>query len=129
MAKGKFVTAINCMDGQVQLPVIEFLKSEFKADYVDMITEPGPDGLPAESGADRSVVEQIINRVGISVEKHGSKVVAITAHHDCAGNPVSKDEHIAHLRQAIATIKSWGFDVEIIALWIDDNWQVHRAIL
>lgn len=129
MAKGKFVTTINCMDGRVQLPVIEYMKCEFGVDYVDMITEPGADGLLADSSANQSVVEQIKKRVRFSVEKHGSKLVAIAAHHDCAGNPVSKDEHIAHLRQAIATIKSWGFEVEIIALWVDDNWQVHRVIL
>lgn len=129
MAKGKFVTAINCMDGRVQLPVIEYLKSKFEADYVDMITEPGPDGLLANSSANRSVVEQIKKRVEISVKKHGSKVVAITAHHDCAGNPVEKEQHIEHLRSAVEAIKSWGFDVEIIALWIDDNWQVHRVVL
>ena len=35
----KFVTAINCMDGRVQVPVIEWLKKEYKADDVDMITE------------------------------------------------------------------------------------------
>ena len=37
MDKITFATAINCMDGRVQIPVIEYLKKEFKVDYVDMI--------------------------------------------------------------------------------------------
>lgn len=35
---GKFATAINCMDGRVQIPVIEYIKSKYEVDYVDMIT-------------------------------------------------------------------------------------------
>jgi len=40
-----FCTAVNCMDGRVQLPVINYLKERFSANYVDMITEPGPNGF------------------------------------------------------------------------------------
>lgn len=48
MKKYKFATALNCMDGRVQIPIIEFLKKKFKVDYVDMITEPGIDKILAE---------------------------------------------------------------------------------
>jgi len=44
----KFATAINCMDGRCQLPVIEWMKKRYGVEYVDMITEPGPDGVLAE---------------------------------------------------------------------------------
>ncbi len=37
-----FCTAINCMDGRTQLPVIEFLKNKLSVEYVDTVTEPGP---------------------------------------------------------------------------------------
>jgi hypothetical protein len=43
MSSGRFAAAINCMDGRAQLPVIEWLKRECGVDYVDTITEPGPD--------------------------------------------------------------------------------------
>lgn len=126
MEKGKFVTAINCMDGRVQLPVIEYLKSEFGADYVDMITEPGPDKLLGDSVTNQFEVEQIKRKAEISVEKHGSRVVAITAHYDCAGNPVGKDEHMMHLRSAMNVVKSCDFGVEIVLLWGDEKWQVRK---
>jgi len=38
----EFCTAINCMDGRVQIPVISFLEERFNARYVDVISEPGP---------------------------------------------------------------------------------------
>jgi len=49
MSNQKFATAINCMDGRVQTPVIKWLKNEYKVNYIDMITEPGPNKILAES--------------------------------------------------------------------------------
>ena len=42
MSRMKFATAINCMDGRTQLPVIAYLKEKCKIDCVDMVTEAGP---------------------------------------------------------------------------------------
>lgn len=36
------------MDGRVQLPVIKYLQDRFKVQYVDTITEPGPNLILAE---------------------------------------------------------------------------------
>ena len=83
--KDKFCTAINCMDGRVQLPVIKYLQKRVNAEHVDMITEPGPALILAARDKPK-LVESILDRLRISVEKHGSKAVAIVAHHDCAGN-------------------------------------------
>lgn len=124
MAKGTFVTAINCMDGRVQEPVISWMKKELKADHVDMITEPGPDQILAEGPY--LLIGSIIDRVRISLDAHGSKVIAIVAHHDCAGNPVSKDEHMAHLEQCVDEIGSWAPEVRIISLWVNKNWNVKK---
>lgn len=86
MAKATFVTVINCMDGRTQLPAIEFLKEKYSGDYVDSIIEPGPIKFLSEN-QDKSTVESIRKRVAISVEKHGSKVVGVVGHFDCAGQP------------------------------------------
>ena len=42
MTTGKFGTAINCIDGRAQEPLIAWFKSEHGLDYVDLITEAGP---------------------------------------------------------------------------------------
>jgi len=122
MAHGTFVTAINCMDGRTQCPVAHYLKGEFKADYVDTITEPGPDGLLATGNS--ATVESIKKRVLISVNAHHSKVVAVVSHDDCAGNPVSKAEHLDHLAKAIDVVKSWQLPVRILGLWVNEQWVV-----
>ena len=122
MAEGTFVTAINCMDGRVQEPVIKWMKQRFEADYVDSITEPGPDRIMVSGPA--YLQDSIKTRVDISVNGHGSRVVAVVAHHDCTGYPVSKDEHLAGLPTCTALIESWRFSVRILAIWLDENWQV-----
>jgi hypothetical protein len=123
MHKGKFGTAINCMDGRAQLPVIEFLKQKYSLDYVDMITEPGPDKMLSMGKSEQ--IESIKSRVLISVNAHGSEIILIAAHDDCAGNPVSKEEHIKEVKDCIKIIRSWQLPVKtIIGAWINEKWTL-----
>jgi len=126
MAEIAFATAISCIDGRVLQPVAEFLKKKYKVDYVDAITEPGPDGILA-ANQDKAAIESIKRRLGISTGKHGSKHIAVGGHHDCAGNPVDKETHLAHIRAAMKTVKSWGVKAGVIGLWVDDKWKVREV--
>ena len=118
-----FAAAVNCMDGRVQEPVIQYLKNNFGVDYIDMITEPGPDKIIAED-SDKYKMNSIKQRLDISVNLHGSKFIVMVGHADCAGNPVEKDIHIAQTLQSSATLKSWFPDVQVIPVWIGDDWIV-----
>ena len=123
MHTGKFGTAINCMDGRAQLPLTGWLKSKYGLDYVDMITEPGPEKMLSQGTPGQ--VESIKSRVRISVDAHGSQTILVAAHHDCAGNPVSREEHIRQVRDCLKVVKSWGLPVrDIIGVWINDSWAV-----
>jgi len=126
MSEGKFATAINCMDGRVQIPVTEFLKKKYGVDYVDMITEPGPNGILA-ANRDQPIIDSIKRRVEISTARHGSKHIAIAGHHDCAGNPTGEKTQLMHIRSAIKTVKSWGVKAEVIGLWVNDKWKVSEV--
>ncbi len=120
---GKFGTAINCMDGRVQLPLINWMKATYGLDYVDMITEPGPDKIVAEGSS--PLLDSIKSMSAISVLKHGSNIIVIAAHDDCAGNPVSEEKHRSQVLKAVEVIKSFNFPVkEITAVWIDSDWKV-----
>lgn len=119
----KFATAINCMDGRAQKPVIEFMQKNFGVDYVDMVTEPGPNKILAEGKATK-LIESIKKRVEISVKKHGSQVIAVTGHYDCAGNPVDEETQKEHLKKSVKVIEAWGFQVKIIMLWLDEGFKV-----
>ena len=123
MAHGKFGTTINCMDGRTQFPIANWMKEQFHLDYVDTITEPGPDKILASGQG--QLVESIRSRAQISAKAHGSKIIVIVAHYDCAGNPVSKEQHLLHAKKSIQTIRSWNLPVEkIIGVWVNEDWKV-----
>jgi len=122
MAEGKFATAINCMDGRTQIPVINWFKEHYGVDYVDAVTEPGPVLHLAEGNG--VLIESIRGRVWISVNGHGSNVVAVVAHDGCAGNPKPKDAQLVQMDRAIVEIKSWGLGVKIIGLYVNNNTDV-----
>ena len=123
----KFSCAINCMDGRVQDAVKNYMQKNYGVDYVDMVTEPGPNKILADN-LDFSIIENIKKRVEVSVHHHGSKVVAIVGHFGCAGNPTEKEEQIKHLKKAEEIVKSFGFPVETVLLWVDGDWQTVEKI-
>ena len=125
VSRGKFATAINCIDGRTQLPVIDYLKKRFGVDYIDVITEPAPAMILAEN-KNTVQLNSIQYRLNISLEKHGSEYVAVIAHHDCAGNSVDKKTQLEQIQKSINTIRSWGFNGALLGLWVDENWLVHE---
>lgn len=118
-----FCTVINCMDGRVQSPVIKYLQERFKADFVDSITEAGPNLILSEGRRNRST-QSILDRLAISIEKHNSVGIALVGHHDCAGNPTTKDEQIKQIQIALRFLRQQYEEAEIIGLWVDENWAV-----
>jgi len=114
------------MDGRVQLPVISYLKKRFSADYVDSITEAGPNLILSNGKKDTSL-QSILERLKISVQAHNSVGIAVVGHHDCAGNPASKNEQIIQIQNAIKFLRLQYKQIEIIGLWVDANWQVQEV--
>jgi carbonic anhydrase len=125
MASGEFATAINCIDGRAQQPVADWLKLNQHVRYVDAITEPGVDKVLAEGSPEQ--IEAIRRKVLISVNAHGSRAIAVAGHHDCAGNPVSKEEHLEHIRQSVETIAAWGLPVQVIGLWVNELFWIEEV--
>jgi hypothetical protein len=120
------------MDGRVQDAVKNYMQKTYGVDYVDMVTEPGPNKILAgpASGcpSDKAIIENIKKRVEISIGHHGSKVVAIVGHFGCAGNPAEKQEQITHLQKAKKTVEAFSLPAEIILLWVDGDWKTVERI-
>ena len=72
-----FVTSIHCMDGRIQEPLINFIKKEYNIRYIDIITEPGPCKILSQN-IENHLLESIDNRIAISLNKHGSKIIFIS---------------------------------------------------
>jgi len=119
----QFVTCLNCMDGRVQKPVIEWLTKTYLAEHIDMITEAGMDGflvnmnrLPAE----------LRNKIDISLQKHGSGQIFIVSHYDCGGHAVDEITHRKHTLIAVDKIKMLYPECKVYGLWISEAWEVEQ---
>ncbi len=121
-----FCTSIHCLDGRIQEPIINFLKEQYNLSYVDAITEPGPCKILAEN-SNEILVNSIIQRVKISIDKHKSQLIAISGHYDCAGNPADAEMQREQIKKSIKYCRNIYPDVEIIGLWIDEQWKVNRV--
>ncbi len=121
----RFCTVINCMDGRVQLPVIRYLQERFNVEYVDSITEAGPNLILA-NGKNPAKAKAILERLEISIKKHNSISIAVVGHHDCTGNPAAEDEQIIHIQKAMEFLRKHYESIEITGLWVDEKWQVQE---
>ncbi|HEX5734457.1 MAG TPA: carbonic anhydrase [Blastocatellia bacterium] len=117
MRSGKFATAINCIDGRVQIPVLDWIKLHLNVDYVDLITEPGPDQALALSTDIRA---RIFEKVCLSLKVHDPIAIAIAAHWDCIANPVSMQEHLDQIREGVRIIESWRLRRRAVGLWVNE---------
>jgi len=125
MAFETFATAINCIDGRAQRPVSDWLKIYAHADYVDVVTMPGPDKVLSSGVSPQS--EIIREHVDVSVNAHNSAVVAVAGHHECAAFPVLRDEHLVAIRQAVTVVASWGYAVRVVGLYVNAQWLVEQV--
>ncbi len=123
----KFATAVNCMDGRVQLPVIEHIRKKYGAEYVDMVTEPGVDRLLCEAPETTPEVGSVRRRLELSVASHGSELVAVIGHDDCAANHADPATHIRQIRSAKARIAAWYPAVRVIGIWVDGEWNAEEV--
>lgn len=122
----RFGTAINCIDGRTQEPVIDFMKQKYNIDGVDMVTFPGVDGI-ISSSENSDVIALIRKAVSISIEKHGSQVIAVIGHFDCAGNLGNKEHHYAHIDKSVVEVSSWNLGAEIVGLYVNDKRQIEQV--
>ncbi len=122
-----FATALNCMDGRVQLPVNDAVRSIFGVTCVDTITEPGiVKFLSDETDAPETSIA--LANIKISLDNHGSQGIAIAAHDDCAGNQLSEAAQKEQLARAVAFLKTHFPTTKIVGLWLGLDWKVETVV-
>ncbi|MFA9378031.1 MAG: carbonic anhydrase [Lachnotalea sp.] len=115
--KKNYGTALNCIDGRTQIPVINWMQQNCCVNYVDLITELGMDKVLSQGSCDE--IERLRRNTIISINAHHAKVVAVVGHDDCAANPVSDQEHYYDIRASMRVVKSWELPVTVIGLFVD----------
>jgi len=113
-------TCLNCMDGRVQLPVINWIKENYSVDFVDVITEAGMDSVLSE----QKDIAEVLRSIKISVDINKSKRLFVVGHYDCRGNPVEESAHRQQISDAVSRLKAYWPRHEIVGLWVNKAWQV-----
>ncbi|MCX8063362.1 MAG: hypothetical protein N3D16_12335 [Anaerolineales bacterium] len=121
----KFCTVISCIDGRIQLPVNRYVQERFGAEYVDTITEAGVNRVIAEQSSS-TILESVLHKLSISITAHRSCGIAVVGHYDCAGNPNPPEIQARHILQSVEYLREVYPEMEVIGLWVDENWQVHE---
>lgn len=112
-----FATALNCMDGRVQLPVNEAVRSIFGVSHVDTITEAGIVKFLSDE-IHSPETRAALSCIRISLDRHGSRAIAVAAHHDCAGNPHSEQRQKEQLDRAVSFLEEQFPGRRIVGLWV-----------
>lgn len=119
-----FFTAVGCMDGRVQGPVLTFGQAQLGAKYADTITEAGLVGLVAKRNVKKSLLNSLKKKILISIEKHHSKGIIVHGHQECAGNPVEDEQHKKDVLKAAKTIGALvPNDTQIIPVFVKRDGQ------
>ncbi len=122
----KFGTVINCIDGRVQYPVLDYLKKNHDLDFFDTANEAGPLKILTERTEKCRLIslkEQIIT----SIESHGSRFIAIVGHHDCTDNPFDRAAQEKQMDEALSYLKNaYGDEILYVGLYVNDRWEVEE---
>ncbi|HEX5596708.1 MAG TPA: carbonic anhydrase [Micromonosporaceae bacterium] len=110
----RFATMFTCIDGRIQRPLDEWVRKHLDVDYLDTITEPGPEAVLSSTG--EQCLTALVEKVELSKRAHGSATLIVAGHDDCAGNPNSDDKHRRQLRTALARLAERLPDTRILAV-------------
>ena len=113
-------TCLNCMDGRVQLPVLQWIKENYHVDFVDVITEAGMDSVLSN----QEDIREVLRSITISVDVNKSTRLFVVGHYDCRGNPVEEDVHHQQISNAVKRLKGHWPGHEIVGLWVNKIWAV-----
>jgi len=117
---GRRATCLNCMDGRVQLPVLNWIKEHYPVDFVDVITEAGMDQVLSN----QEDIREVLRSVTISVNINKSTRLFVVGHYDCRGNPVEESVHREEVLSSVKRLQEYWPNHEIVGLWVNKDWQV-----
>lgn len=116
-------TVVNCMDGTIQLPVIEFAKRLWKVGWVDMITDAAPEKILFEA-KEKETILRIHQNIKTSLREQKTKHLAIVSHSGCDTNKAPNDKKVEMLHCVVGDLKKIYQDTNVIGIWIDEEGRI-----
>jgi hypothetical protein len=124
----KFGTLINCSDGRVQYPVMDYLKKSYDIEFFDAANEAGPLKTLTKK-TDKCRLISLKEQIRTSLEEHNSKFIALVGHHDCTDNPVDRASQEKQIEEALDYLqRGFGDDKTYVGLYVNEQWEVEECI-
>jgi hypothetical protein len=124
--KMKFGTVINCTDGRVQYPVLDYLKNNFDLDFFDSANEAGPLRTLTKK-SDKCRLITLKEQIRASLEDHESKFIALVGHHDCTDNPGDRAFQEDQLDLSLDYLqRAFGTGITYLGLYVNERWEVEE---
>lgn len=120
----EFGAVLTCMDGRIQRKVSDYLLTVFGVRNLDTITAAG---MVSHVATDTDRTPTVLGDLAVSMAQHGSRDIAVVAHHDCAGNPVPDRVQRDQVLEAMVRIRDRHPEAEVVGLWVDRNLTVERV--
>ncbi len=125
----KFGTLINCSDGRVQYPVMDYLKKSYDIEFFDAANEAGP-LLTLTKKTDKCRLISLKEQIRTSLEEHNSKFIALVGHHDCTDNPGDRAYQEKQMDEALDYLRrGFGKDLTYVGLYVNENWELLCQII
>jgi hypothetical protein len=128
----KNAIAFVCSDGRLHhggVNINEKIRQLLDVDYVYVIAIPGPDGILAKRDSPWCVTA--CEQFDLLLKVKSPVIVGVVGHTDCAGNPVSDNQHKHDIQDACSTVSQWGYGGDIRGLLVqrvsDSEWQLLRT--
>jgi hypothetical protein len=123
----KFGTLINCSDGRVQYPVMDYLKKSYDIEFFDAANEAGP-LLTLTKKTDKCRLISLKEQIRTSLEEHNSRFIALVGHHDCTDNPGDRAFQEKQMNEALDYLqRGFGKDLTYVGLYVNENWEVEEC--
>ena len=130
LSNDTFFTSVGCMDGRSECAVAKWGRKKFGVEYADAITEAGLVGLLAEDHLDKYLIDSLVNKIKISLEKHKSKNIVVSGHEDCAASAaVSEKQHKRDVLKTAELIRLMFPKIPVLPVYvkkINDSWTVEE---
>jgi len=124
----KFGTVVNCTDGRVQYPVMDYLKKHFDFDFFDAANEAGPLRTLTKN-SDKCRLITLKEQIRTSLEEHESKFIALVGHHDCKDNPGDRAFQEDQMDEALDYLqRSFGTNIRYVGLYVNEHWGVEEYV-
>lgn len=97
-----FCTLVCCMDGRFVNVLNEYIRNNYKYDFVDTITDAG---IVNKIANNKDYLKSIEDKVVlVSVDKHKSSHIFVAGHGDCAGCQTSDEIQKGYVCEAAKKI-------------------------